>query len=65
MFDFLIWSKIVRDVLFSLVFTRHKEGSGPLTAGSSPLVASTVSQTPGCVTYTLSSRMGKMYRTKL
>ena len=31
--------------LFSLVFTRHKEGSGPLTAGSSPLVASSVSQT--------------------
>ena len=31
--------------LFSLVFTKHKEGSGPLTAGSSPLEASTVSQT--------------------
>ena len=40
-FVFLIWSKIVRDSSlwnwpFSLVFTRHKEGSGPLQPWLSP-----------------------------
>ena len=64
MFDFLIWSKIVRDSsLSNRPFFTHiyiqgtKKGLGLSRGRLSALPQVKFDQKPGCVTYTLSSRM--------
>ena len=70
MFDFLIWSKIVRDSSLSNrpFFTRNYKAQRRVWASHGRLVPSSdlyrksklkikCYQTPGCVTYTLSSRI--------